>query len=161
MKLRKSHLFYFFIILIAACNTDKKAVLSPSVNESVFPKGEITKSPNFTGTVWVQMMGENKEVVNARFGHVTFDPKARTNWHLHPGGQILFVTEGMGYHQIKGQPVQALKSGDVVEVPPNTLHWHGAAAAGQFAHIAVSLNSDKGGAVWFEPVTEDEYPSEN
>ena len=124
---------------------------------AVFPKGEILSSANFSGTVWLNMMGARDSTLHARFGNVTFEAKARTNWHSHPGGQILFITEGKGYYQAKGQPARLLQRGDHVEIPRNVVHWHGAAPDSKFAHIAVSLNTDEGGAVWSGPVTDKEY----
>jgi quercetin dioxygenase-like cupin family protein len=147
----------FLVIVIASCNTQKSTDKAMNTSESVFPKGEKIDSPNFSGTVWLQMMGANDSTLHARFGNVTFEPKARTNWHSHPGGQVLFITEGKGYYQAKGQPAQFLKKGDVVEIPRNTVHWHGAAPDSEFAHIAISLNSDEGGAVWLGPVSDEEY----
>ncbi len=141
------------------CHTPENAneTSLQSESESVFPKGGQLDSPNFAGAVWLQMMGANDSSLHARFGHVTFNPKARTNWHSHPGGQLLFITKGKGYYQAKGQPARLLHEGDVVEIPRNVEHWHGAAPDHEFAHIAVSLNSDEGGAVWLGPVTDEEY----
>jgi quercetin dioxygenase-like cupin family protein len=151
----------FLVIIIAGCNTQENTNEINNQNESVFPKGEKLDSPNFTGIVWLQMMGANDSTLYARFGNVTFEPKARTNWHSHPGGQILFITEGKGYYQAKGEPARELQKGDVVEIPRNVVHWHGAAPDSEFAHIAVSLSTDEGGAVWLEPVTDEEYNSIN
>lgn len=147
----------FLVIVMASCTTEKSTDRAMSKSESVFPKGEKIDSPNFAGTVWLQMMGANDSTLHARFGNVTFEPKARTNWHSHPGGQVLFITEGKGYYQALGQPARLLKKGDVVEIPRNVVHWHGAAPDSEFAHIAISLNSDEGGAVWLGPVSDEEY----
>lgn len=157
MKHSLKYILPFFILIIAACNVNKKSGKTVTNSESVFPKGEKITSENFSGTVWVQMMGANDSSLYARFGNVTFEPRARTNWHSHPGGQILFITEGTGYYQAKGQPAQLLKKGDVVEIPRNVVHWHGAGPDSEFAHIAISLNTNDGGAVWEGPVTEEEY----
>ena len=147
------------IMLITGCNLEKKTDQKIGLSEPVFPNGEIINSSNFTGTVWLNMMGANDSTLHARFGNVTFEPRARTNWHSHPGGQILLVTEGQGYYQAKGQPARLLVKGDVVEIPRNLVHWHGAGPDGNFTHIAISLNTDEGGAVWSGPVTDDEYNS--
>ncbi|WP_297098848.1 cupin domain-containing protein [Draconibacterium sp.] len=147
----------FLVIVMSSCNMEKSAKDMMSQSASVFPKGEKIDSQNFAGTVWLQMMGANDSTLHARFGNVTFEPKARTNWHSHPGGQVLFITEGKGYYQSLGQPARLLNKGDVVEIPRNVVHWHGAAADSKFAHIAISLNSDEGGAVWIRPVTNEEY----
>jgi quercetin dioxygenase-like cupin family protein len=103
------------------------------------------------------MMIDNDSTLHAKMGSVTFEPKARTNWHSHPGGQILIVTSGLGYYQARGKSAQLLQKGDIVEIPPNTEHWHGATSDSEFSHIAISLNTDKGGAVWLRPVTDEEY----
>ncbi|MBT3382938.1 MAG: cupin domain-containing protein [Prolixibacteraceae bacterium] len=157
MKYNFNYSLIFLIILIASCNPKKKSDETISQSETVFPKGEKIISENFTGTIWLQMMGANDSTLHARFGNVTFEPKARTNWHSHPGGQILFITEGQGYYQEKDQPTRSLSKGDVVEIPPNVVHWHGAGPDSEFAHIAISLNTDEGGVVWLQPVTDKEY----
>ncbi len=125
--------------------------------EVLFPKGNKISGKNFTGTVWLQMMMDNDSTLHAKMGNVTFEPNARTNWHTHPGGQILIITNGVGYYQEKGKPAQLLRKGDVVEIPPNTEHWHGAGPNREFAHIAIGLNTDEGDAVWLQPVTDEEY----
>lgn len=149
----------FLVILITSCNIETKTDTSNGQSETVFPKGEIISSNNFSGTVWLHMMGANDSTLHARFGNVTFEPEARTNWHSHPGGQVLFITHGLGYYQAKGQPAQLLQKGDVVEIPRNVVHWHGASPDSEFAHIAISLNTYEGGAVWLGPVTDEEYSS--
>jgi len=147
--------------MIASCNYEKKTEEPIPQNELVFPKGEILNSENFTGTVWLHMMGAEDSTLHARFGHVSFAPRARTNWHSHPGGQVLFITEGQGYYQAFGEPARLMQKGDVVEIPPNVVHWHGAGPDTEFAHIAISLNTDEGGAVWSGPVTDEEYEGLN
>ncbi len=100
----------FISFLIAACNTGNRTNETTQKNESLFPKGEKLESDNFTGTVWLQMMGAKDTTLHARFGNVTFEPKARTNWHSHPGGQLLFITSGKGYYQAKGKPARTLQA---------------------------------------------------
>lgn len=124
MKYNFKYSLLFIIILMAACNIEKKT--DESLRQSVpgFPKGEKITSTNFTGTVWLNMMGANDSTLHARFGNVTFELKARTNWHLHPGGQILFITEGQGYYQAKNQPARLLRKGDYVDSAKRcTLAW--------------------------------------
>jgi len=157
MKYVLNNSLFFLIILIASCNMETKTDATNRQSETVFPKGEIISNNNFTGTVWLHMMGANDSTLYARFGNVTFEPKARTNWHSHPGGQVLFITQGKGYYQAKDQPAQLLHKGDVVEIPRNVVHWHGASPNSEFTHIAISLNTDEGGAIWLGPVTDEEY----
>ena len=161
MKNKFRYGLFFMLILIDGCNMEKKTEEPIPQSTAVFPKGEILDSDNITGTVWLHMMGANDSTLHARFGHVSFAPKARTNWHSHPGGQVLFITEGQGYYQAKGQPARLLNKGDVVEIPRKVMHWHGAGPETEFAHIAISLNADEGGAVWSGPVTDEEYAEVN
>ena len=132
-------------------------VLKTSRPAAVFAKGDKVNSANFSGTVWLNMMGATESTMHVSYGNVTFEPKARTNWHSHPGGQILLITGGTGYYQAKGEQARLLLKGDYVEIPPNVVHWHGAGPDSEFEHIAISLNTDKGGAVWLQPVTDEEY----
>jgi quercetin dioxygenase-like cupin family protein len=126
---------------------------------SVFPKGEKVTNNNFTGIVWLQMLGQDDKLLNTGVGNVTFEPGARTKWHLHPAGQIILVTDGIGYYQEKGQPKKILRKGDVIKCPPNVEHWHGASEDSYFVQVAVTDN-DKGSVVWLQPVTEEEYHKE-
>ena len=90
--------------------------------------------------------------------NVTFEPRCRNNWHIHhKGGQILLVTQGRGWYQEWGKPARALKAGDVVNIPPETKHWHGAAKDSWFTHIAVEVPSKDGSNEWLEPVTDEVY----
>lgn len=143
--------------LMVGCTNHQPETAMEQNPEPAFPKGEKITNNNFTGTAYLHMMGARDTALHTSFGNVTFEPKARTNWHSHPGGQILFITEGQGYYQAKGQPARLLSKGDVVEIPRNVVHWHGAAPDSEFAHIAVSLNTDDGGAVWSGLVTDEEY----
>jgi 4-carboxymuconolactone decarboxylase len=92
-------------------------------------------------------------------GSVTFEPGARTNWHRHPSGQILVITDGTAYYQEKGKPKQTLSKGHVVKCPPGVTHWHGATRVGSMTHLAVSPNLNMGQVVWLEKVTDEEYES--
>lgn len=120
-------------------------------------KGVLAPKENFTGTVWVNMNVKPDEGYNVNIGTVTFEPTARTNWHSHQSGQILFVIEGMGYYQQKGKPVQLIQKGDVVKIPKNVLHWHGAAHNSAMRHIAMISDYDKDKTEWFEPVNDEDY----
>jgi quercetin dioxygenase-like cupin family protein len=103
------------------------------------------------------MLVTGDDVFGSRIGNVTFEPGARTNWHSHPGGQILLVTGGAGYFQEQGGPIQLIRKGDVVEIRPDVVHWHGATPSSELSHVAVVTNALAGNTVWLQPVTEDEY----
>lgn len=128
--------------------------LSESV---IFPKGEKITNDYFIGTTYLQMLVGNDSTFNCPIGNVTFEPRARNNWHKHPGGQILLVTGGKGYFQEEGKPAQDIQAGDVVKIHPNVKHWHGATPDSWFVHLAISTNPEKGDAEWLEPVTDEEY----
>lgn len=124
--------------------------------DTVFAKGEKITNTNFTGTAYLKMLIAHDKENPTAVGNVTFEPGARTKWHLHPAGQILLVTDGVGYYQEKGQPKKILRKGDVVKCPPNTEHWHGASADTYFVQLAVT-NNDKGATVWLQAVSNEEY----
>jgi quercetin dioxygenase-like cupin family protein len=160
MKRLSVILTIILVISMISCQQAKKEnenKMPDQQAEVLFPKGNKITSDNFTGTVWLQMMIDNDSTLYAKMGNITFEPKARTNWHVHPGGQILIITNGVGYYQEKGKPAQLLRKGEFVEIPPNVVHWHGAAPDNEFAHIAISLNTDEGGVIWLQPVTDEEY----
>lgn len=125
---------------------------------SVFPKGNKGPEQIFTGTTWVNMLVTDEDkVYDTQAYDVRFEAGARTYWHSHPGGQLLFITSGTGYYQEKGKPAQQLNPGDVVPISPDMVHWHGAAPDAEFVHLGVSAQVAKGPAAWFGPVTDEEY----
>lgn len=93
--------------------------------------------------------------------NVTFEPGCRNNWHIHHassgGGQILICTAGLGWYQEEGKPAQSLKPGDVVTIPANVKHWHGAKKDSWFSHIAIEVPGEETSNEWCEPVTDEEY----
>jgi quercetin dioxygenase-like cupin family protein len=144
-------------ILLSGCSSQQTEIVKENNTDTIFPKGEIIVSENFTGKAWLQMFVSNDTAYNASIGNVTFEPGARTNWHIHPGGQILLVMDGLGYYQEKGKAAQVLHKGDVVKIPPQAEHWHGAASDSGLTHIAISLNLQKGNVVWLKTVSDEEY----
>lgn len=131
-------------------------VLTSKPNTEVFPIGEKNDAyaKYFIGQSYLKML-TTEQVVTA---NVTFEPKCRNNWHIHhKGGQILLVTGGRGYYQEYGKPAQELKKGDVVNIPAETKHWHGAAKDSWFSHIAIEVPSEDGSTEWLEEVSDEEY----
>lgn len=126
--------------------------------DTIFEQGE----PNpygkfFTGQTYLNMLSAKDGTFNAPIGNVTFEPGARTNWHKHSGGQILLVLGGEGRYQERGGKIQILHKGDVVRIPPQAEHWHGAAPDSWFAHISVETNVPDNQTAWLEPVNDKEY----
>jgi quercetin dioxygenase-like cupin family protein len=124
--------------------------------KGIFPKGNKIKSANFKGTAYLQPLMEADSLNPTSVGNVTFEAGAHTRWHKHPGGQILLVTDGVGYYQEQGQPKRIIRKGDVVKCPPNVPHWHGASADTAFVQVAIT-NRHLGETVWLHEVTEEEY----
>lgn len=146
-------LLLFFAVVSYSAGQHKEA----SAGQEIFPKGEKAPAQYFTGTAWVYGLVENDSIFTMASGNVFFEPSARSNWHLHPAGQILIVTSGVGYHQIKGEPRETIRKGDVVRCPPDKVHWHGAAENSSMTHIYIIPNTEKGIVEWGEPVTDEEY----
>ena len=112
---------------------------------------------SFTGTVWQDPIIEAPEPARVRSGLVRFEPGARTHWHTHPLGQTLFVVSGSGRVQTWGGPVQVIRGGDVVWIPPNEKHWHGAGPNTVMEHVAMQEALDGKHVEWLEPVTDKQY----
>lgn len=147
----------FLLILMSLIITGGNLVMAEELNQP-FAIGEINPySKYFTGITHLNMLVTRDETFNSSIGNVTFDAGARTNWHKHSGGQILLVTAGEGRYQEKGKDIQILKKGDVVKIPPNVEHWHGAAPDSNFAHISIEPNIPNNETTWLEPVTDKEY----
>ena len=122
--------------------------------EDIFPIGEENTgfAQYFTGRSYLSgLVSQPIPIAN-----VTFEPGCRNNWHIHHGGgQILLCTAGRGYYQEWGKDPQELHPGDVVNIPPEVKHWHGAAPDSWFSHIAISVPAESGSCEWLEPVTDD------
>jgi 4-carboxymuconolactone decarboxylase len=104
----------------------------------IFPKGNALPKEWFSGNAFLTPLLAKDHNNDFSAGSVTFEPKARTNWHTHPRGQVLIVIQWNGYYQEKGKAVRAIKKGDVVNIPENTEHWHGASANRKMIHIAIT-----------------------
>ncbi|GAB3835385.1 (R)-mandelonitrile lyase [Hymenobacter jeollabukensis] len=135
------------------------AAKSAAAPGAIFPKGERAPAQNFTGVVHVYPLVKDEPAFNCTSSSVSFSPGARSNWHTHPAGQILMVTNGVGYYQEKGQPVRLLRKGEVVKALPGVEHWHGASPRQAMTHIALNVNTEKGIVTWGRPVTDQEYNS--
>lgn len=108
----------------------------------------------FTGTVRIDPLFEVNAPSRATGISVTFEPGARTRWHSHPVGQNLVITAGCGWVQHWGGPVEEIRPGDVVWIPPGEKHWHGATRTTAMTHIAVYEYVDGSGADWMEEVSD-------
>jgi quercetin dioxygenase-like cupin family protein len=113
---------------------------------------KLASANDFTGTVWIEPLSEIEGVQVLR---VTFAPGARTAWHTHPKGQTLVITSGNGLFQKRGEAVQTMQQGDVIVIPANEEHWHGANSSSLMQHFAIQILGTK----WLEHVSEEDYSS--
>jgi len=111
----------------------------------------------FTGTVRIDPLFQAHAPAHATGASVTFEPGARTAWHTHPLGQHLIVTAGCGWVQRWGDPVEAIRPGDVIWFPPGEKHWHGATATTAMTHIAIQEQLDGKAVDWMEQVSDEQY----
>jgi quercetin dioxygenase-like cupin family protein len=111
----------------------------------------------FTGTVRLDPLIQAPQPARVQGASVTFEPGARTAWHTHPLGQTLIVTAGCGRVQRWGGPVEEIRPGDVVWIPPAEKHWHGAAPMTAMTHIAIQEQLDGKVVEWMEKVTDEQY----
>jgi 4-carboxymuconolactone decarboxylase len=126
---------------------------------SIFPLG--TRLPEmyskyFTGQAYLAPLTHNKDL-NCPVSNVTFEPGCRNYWHSHSGGQVLIVTGGRGFYQVKGEPSCMLLPGDVIEIPFNVIHWHGASPNDWFSHLAIETNPQNNKVTWLETVDDEQY----
>ena len=113
----------------------------------------------FVGNSYLNPLTEAGKTVF--MANVTFEPRCRNNWHIHHatqgGGQVLLCTDGRGWYAEEGKPARELHTGDVVTIPANVKHWHGAAKDSWFSHIAVECPGQDTRTEWCDPVTDEEY----
>ena len=144
-----------YLIIVVAVFSNQSA----AQESSIFPKGEIGKNTdNYTGTIWLNELNQPDSNFSFSIAVATYAPGSRLDWHIHPGGQILLITEGTGYYQEKGKPGQIVHKGDVIKCPPGVAHWHAAAPKSSFAYIAISP-AQKGKTIWLQRITDAEYNS--
>lgn len=127
--------------------------------ELIFPIGEPNSAyaQYFTGNSYLAPVSTEQIV----FSNVTFEPGCRNNWHIHKavkgGGQMLVCVAGRGWYQEEGKQAIQMLPGDVIHIPANVKHWHGAAADSWFAHLAFEIPGEGTANVWLEPVSDEEY----
>lgn len=149
------------IALLLIHKNQLKAQTMKEINPKIsnFPVGNKLPenfSKYFIGQAYLAPLTQNNEL-NCPVFNVTFEPGCRNNWHSHTGGQILVAVGGKGYYQAKGEPARMLLPGDVVEIPANVIHWHGAAPDSWFSHLAIETNPQTNQAVWLEKVDDEQY----
>ncbi len=129
---------------------------SQAQETAIFPKGEKGANVHHVGTIWLNELSKSDSIFKSTIAYVTSDADARLNWHYHPGGQILLVTDGIGYYQERKKSKQIIKKGDVIKCLPNVEHWHGASIDNGVTYLAFSP-AEKGKTVWLEKVEDEIY----
>lgn len=166
MRIKQITIALFAVVLTGTGNfihaqdmkTENAKVKREVPEISIFPVGNENAAYRqyFTGKSWLAPLTGDK-TLNVPIANVTFEPGCRNNWHSHTGGQILIAVGGVGYYQEKGKPARRLHPGDVVEIAPDVVHWHGAAPDSWFSHLAIECNPATNKNTWLEPVTDKKY----
>ena len=149
--------------LCFACNFSRKdnkmQTLAEYQKTIMFPIGN--KNDAYTKYFIGQSYIAPVSTEQVKIYNVTFEPKCRNNWHIHKaksgGGQMLIAVGGRGYYQEWGKEPIEMKPGDVINIPANVKHWHGAAPDSWFSHLAVEVDGVETSNEWLEPVTDEEY----
>ena len=126
--MKKTILIPLLLLAFGGCTHNTSATMERPF-EQIFPQGEKLPeqfSQYFIGQAYLARLTADT-TLNCPIANVTFEPGCRNNWHSHTGGQILVATAGRGYYQEQGKPARELHPGDVVEIPADVIHWHGAA----------------------------------
>jgi len=123
------------------------------------PKRPTNKGPaeRFTGEVYVDPVARGPEPSRVQINSVHFTPGARSAWHSHGSGQTLWVTEGVGRVQTRGEAIVEIRAGDVVTTPPDEQHWHGAAPEQFMTHVSITENLPDHPDMWGDHVSDAEY----
>lgn len=154
MKQRKMRRTFWIIVF--AIGVAFSLQTQAQTGNTIFPKGELSTTKNHTGNVWLTELSAGDSTFDYAIAVATFDPGAKLDWHIHPGGQILLILDGTGYYQERGKPVQIVHKGDVIKCAPGVEHWHGASPTTGFTYLATTP-TQKGKTIWLEPVSEKDY----
>jgi quercetin dioxygenase-like cupin family protein len=161
MKLLAATIMSLFLLPSAFAQTNQPGGAPGSEAISIMRSGSQPSAKGsveyFTGVVRIDSRFQRSDPARVGGGIVTFEPGARTAWHTHPLGQTLIVTAGVGLVQQWSGPIQEMKQGDVVWIPPGVKHWHGATATTGMTHIAIAEQLDGKGAQWMEKVSDEQY----
>ncbi len=138
--------------------------MSEEKRGGVFGIGEpnVAFAKYFIGNSYLNPLTDSSKT-SLVIANVTFEPGCRNNWHIHQaekgGGQVLICVAGEGWYQEEGKEARRLRPGDVVSIPPNVKHWHGASADQWFSHLAVEVPGEETSTTWCETVSDEEYNS--
>jgi quercetin dioxygenase-like cupin family protein len=143
--------------LLSEYQTNIKGVQKMDIKRSGSQPSSKGPTEWFTGTVRIDPLFQANDPSRAGGASVTFEPGARTAWHVHPLGQTLIVTAGCGWVQRWGGPIEEIRPGDVISIRPGEKHWHGATTTTAMTHIAIQEYLDGKAADWMEKVSDEQY----
>ncbi len=150
-----------FVKEVYADEIEAQSTEAGTTHGGIFGMGEpnVNYAKYFIGNSYLKPLTKQDDYLG--IANVTFEPGCRNNWHIHHstkgGGQVLICIEGEGIYQEEGKQPRYLKPGDIVEIPANKKHWHGATKDSWFSHLAIECPGDNLSNEWCEPVTEEEY----
>ncbi|MBI1227172.1 MAG: cupin domain-containing protein [Bacteroidetes bacterium] len=157
MRTAKSAIIISTILIAMSCKEQNSEQAPTNEIQAIFPLGQKGSAEYFTGNAYNYGLVPADSTFTTLVGNVYFEPGARSNWHTHPGGQILIITDGVGYYQEEGKSKQIMRKGDVVKCPPEVKHWHGASPDKGLQQMYIVPNTEKGIVNWMEPVTDETY----
>lgn len=156
----KQVIIFIAVLLLGAC-TAYADQAQEEKSQTVYRNGtqKSFKGPAnlFTGDVTVDMLFPANDTAHFSGAYVTFQPGARTNWHWHPAGQHMIVTDGVALTGTRDGKVIEFKEGETVWCPVGVDHWHGATPDAPMTHLVISGVKDGKAVVWKEKVTDEQY----
>ena len=146
------------LVLVASASTGTQSMRTQTLVITRGGSRAIEPGPerNFTGDVRVERLYDAVGPSHSSGAFVTFAPGARTTWHSHPGGQTLIVTAGTGRVQLWGHPVEEIRAGDVVRIPADVKHWHGASPDASMTHLGITEQRNGTAVQWMEKVSDEQ-----
>lgn len=140
----------FSLILLFGAFTGYAFAQTPATPQA----GEKSPNVHHTGDVWLSHAGMADSIFNYNVAQATFAPGARLDWHVHPGGQQLYITDGVGYYQERNKSLQVVRKGALIKCEPGVEHWHGATPDSTFTYLAMTAPQP---TKWLEKVKDEDY----
>ncbi len=162
MKVLAVTLISLSLFALVASQAQTNAAKAPTSSSIKIARSDSLQSNKgsaqyFTGSVQVRQLFPAYDPSRTSGGKVTFEASARSAWHTHPFGQILIVTDGTGWIQQWGAPIEEIRKGDVIWIPAGVKHWHGATPSSAMTHIAIQEELNGKAVEWMEKVTDEQY----
>lgn len=142
----------FALLMLSLISTNSNAQDA----STIFTKDGVNLPVNTTPNNTLVELNKEDSLFTYNIAVASFPANKKLAWHLHPGGQVLIITDGVGYYQERGKPKQIVRKGEVIKCLPNVEHWHGASVDTGVTYMAV-YSTKKGVTVWLEPVTDNDY----